>query len=160
MQHPLLIQHNIRGDLPNDGINSRNSGKTRYVNNKIINNHDFRHRMYARSIGQPTGRYRASYRLCLCVGIRGTVQPIFCKAERFELLHNGCSFLQYRNNETLLKRMGRKIRPLLHLGYPNSRSQKRKNILCFQHYLDDHKGRIAQQEGAALVSPAGKKICG
>lgn len=48
------------------------------------------------------------------VGIRGLYNPIFYKAERFELLHNEMFWL----SETMapFQRMGRKVRPLLYMG--------------------------------------------
>ncbi|MCS3282751.1 hypothetical protein NXV73_09510 [Bacteroides salyersiae] len=64
--------YNIRGDLPNDGINSRKFRKDSLC--KIINNHDFDIVCMQEVLANQAGRYRASHRLCLCRNQR-TVQP-------------------------------------------------------------------------------------
>jgi len=89
--------YNIRGDLPNDGINSWKFRKDSLC--KIINNHDFdivcMQEVLANQledIEQATGY--------AFVGIRGLYNPIFYKAERFELLHNEMFWLLSQKDGT------------------------------------------------------------
>lgn len=146
--------YNIRGDLPNDGINSWKFRKDSLC--KIINNHDFdivcMQEVLANQledIEQATGY--------AFVGIRGLYNPIFYKAERFELLHNEMFWL----SETMAPfSKGWDGKYDRYCTWAKFRDRKSGRIFYVFNTHLDHKGRIAQQEGAALVCRQARKFAG
>ena len=77
--------YNIRGDLPNDGINSWKFRKDSLC--KIIKHHDFDIVCMQEVLANQLEDIEKATGYAF-VGIRGLYNPIFYKAERFELLHN------------------------------------------------------------------------
>ena len=99
--------YNIRGDLPNDGINSWKFRKDSLC--KIIKHHDFDIVCMQEVLANQLEDIEKATGYAF-VGIRGLYNPIFYKAERFELLHNEMFWL----SETMAPFS--KVRPLLYMG--------------------------------------------
>lgn len=149
-----ICTYNIRGDLPNDGMNSWEFRKDSLC--KIIDYHDFdivcMQEVLANQLKDIEERTDYSF-----VGIRGLYNPIFYKASRFEMLHWEMFWL----SETMLPCSvgwdGRYDRYCTWVKFLDKKTQQ--IFYVFNTHLD-HKGKIAQKCGAELVVKQSKEIAG
>lgn len=149
-----LCSYNIRGDLPNDGINSWKYRKDSLC--KIIRQHDFdiicMQEVLANQLEDIEKDIHYEF-----VGIRGLYNPIFYKAERFESLHNEVFWL----SETMsLFSKGWDGMYDRYCVWAKFRDRKNGKIFYVFNTHLDHKGKIAQRKGAQLVCDQAKKYAG
>ena len=146
--------YNIRGDLPNDGINSWKFRKDSLC--KIIKHHDFDIVCMQEVLANQLEDIEKATGYAF-VGIRGLYNPIFYKAERFELLHNEMFWL----SETMAPfSKGWDGKYDRYCTWAKFRDRKNGKVFYVFNTHLDHKGRIAQQEGAALVCAQARKFAG
>lgn len=149
-----ICTYNIRGDLPNDGINSWSYRKDSLC--KIIKSHDFdivcMQEVLANQLNDIEKRTDYSF-----VGIRGLYNPIFYKASRFEMLHWEIFWLSETRLPCSVGWDGMYDRYCTWVKFLDKKT--RQVFYVFNTHLD-HKGKIAQKCGAELVVRQSKEIAG
>ena len=140
-----ICTYNIRGDLPHDGINSWIYRKDSLC--KIINRHDFdiicMQEVLANQLSDIEEKTGYTF-----VGIRGLYNPIFYKKDKFELLHTEVFWLSDSMDLFSKGWDGMYDRYCVWAKFRDRLSNK--IFYVFNTHLD-HKGKIAQREGAKLV---------
>lgn len=149
-----ICTYNIRGDLPNDGINSWKYRKDSLC--KIIRKHDFdiicMQEVLANQLEDIENRVNYAF-----VGVRGLYNPIFYKTDRFELLHNEIFWL----SETMLP-FSKGWDGMYDRYCVWAKFRERKNgrvFYVFNTHLD-HKGKVAKYEGARLMCKQAQHYAG
>jgi endonuclease/exonuclease/phosphatase family metal-dependent hydrolase len=149
-----ICTYNIRGDLPQDGINLWKFRKDSLC--KIVKHHDFdivcMQEVLANQLEDIKERTTYDF-----VGVRGLYNPIFYKSDRFELLHNEIFWLS-DSMELFSKGWdGKYDRYCIWAKFRDRRNGQ--IFFVFNTHLD-HKGLVAQREGAKLICSEARKYAG
>ena len=137
--------YNIQGDLPNDGINSWKFRKDSLC--KIIRQHNFDIVCMQEVLANQLEDIEKATGYAF-VGIRGLYNPIFYKADRFELLHNEMFWLSDSMEPFSKGWDGKYDRYCTWAKFRDT--EDCRTFFVFNTHLD-HVGETAKLEGARLI---------
>lgn len=140
-----ICTYNIRGDLPNDGINSWKYRKDSLCKIIKVNNFDIicMQEVLANQLDDIVERTEFSF-----VGVEGLYNPILFNSKRFEPLQWDMFWLSETMEPHVVGWDGKYERYCTWVKFWDKYAKK--SFYVFNTHLD-HKGKLAQKEGAALV---------